>query len=502
MPQGIEIRERMEKRKIVFLGKTTAVAAAVGQLVDAVRLKLGNLDPGYFGDAYVRITTSRRGTATAISATTLSDAAAPFPADGLAGAIVCIGGVYATITSNTTTVLTFAAGWFSAPGVAGATPSLSVVANYHVNWGYVAKVERVDPSSGVLYFNPADNPSVIPAGTDYEVWLHGIMPDAVDRARDRAGVDRCTRWQRKPLSVLPDVSEWSAAIGGNIERLTPQATTYPARFWERSLLVENLGGVGGQSPSFYTSAGQQFVLWGFVSNRSATVPASVSVWNVNAGMTIPLQGISSNFLGRGWQYWCVRFVVPAGCDEIYVRLIAAGTVSVHEWAAVGLLPVTAERLSLPDAVWNDDDVGGFYYIPEAPGGASAPITVMDVHPQPLSGCSRTSAGAGVVVTLPGPGLGYPILYEEARRFQALQSDYNSASGRALGDYATTTARLRYIEAVTLSELLESWPETGGPLPSVYGAAEKDASAYDYRDGAEPRVVEEPRQPRAISWMRL
>src|SRR3990167_10905992 len=97
------------------MGLTTAIAGSTSVIRDALRYDMDTRASSDDAEGYVRIGVRHTGTATAVGATSMTDSGASFDTGGLVGAIVRMGGSYATITSHTGTVLTFTAGLTGRP---------------------------------------------------------------------------------------------------------------------------------------------------------------------------------------------------------------------------------------------------------------------------------------------------------------------------------------------------------------------------------------------------
>ena len=437
----------------------------------------------------LRIGQAYSGTATASSSTSLTDGAAPFPgSSGLVGALVVAfvssgATTVLTITSDTTSVLTGTGGW------SNGTPSSTSA--YIVTYEHVARVLRVDPSNGDIYFDPAVTTAVV-ANTYYEVWYQGILADETDQSRDDALQYRCSPKLVKPLSILTDVEDWlttayDATTGGVTDAsAVPAALDFPDEIFAEGMTITN-SGVNGilSSRRFKVQPDEQYRVWGRVSVTAQT--ASVRVRDLINSADITLADTDTYTLA-GWQWFDKTFTVPSGCGLAQVWLGGASASCIAIWAGVGLLPTDENWLSLNSRIISDRDIGRVwqYQLPSSPSKT--------VYRQELQ-FSREQAGDGA--TLLGdesPGQ-YPCYYQERHRFDALQSDYMSLVHRATGSGTNTTCPVQYIAWATIVELLEA-RERNTELERLYKTARKELTIWDRRVGFDPFVA--PEFPRSNS----
>lgn len=365
--------------------------------------------------------------------------------------------------------------------------------------GLVAKVKRIAPDTGKIYFDPPAGAAIV-SGTTYELWRHGIRPDMVDRARDRALANRVSLWLLKPLSLLSDVSGW---LANATETVTQTAMAFPSEFYPFSSLINNNGVANGHanSESFYPRPLQRHWVFGRVSARTGT--ATLRVRDITNGADIALQaeaGSAASFIGRGWQWFLYSFTVPTGCYEVQLWPGGAATTVVAEWAGIGILNEYDSEIGLPARVTSEHDIG---YVYGYTISMSAPQ--LDGDRQTFDNLNRERAGAGARIRFPSPPgrSGGPVYYQERHRYAALQTDYLTAVQREIGDAATTDCPLLYVEAATVCTLLEGMVTTRPELKPLLLTAEMDLAAWEREWGADPIIVEEPRnQGRRPRLMRL
>ena len=486
MPNGIAIRRAVLRNARGTLGRdwrTTAAAGGTDRLRDAIRHDSSINSVEDIAGAQLRIGQAHAGTATASAGTTLTDSSAPFVNAGLPGALVVAytaagATTVATITSNTTTVLTASAGW------SNGTPSSTSA--YIVTYEHVARVVRVDPSNGDIYFDPAVTTAVA-TNTYYEVWYQGILADETDQARDDALQYRCSPKLIKPLSILTDVEDWlttayDATTGGVTDAAAvPAALDFPEEIFAEGMTVTNSGADGIlSSRRFRVQPNEQYRVWGRVSVGAQT--ASVRVRDLTNSADITLNDTDTYTLD-GWQWFDKTFTIPADCGRAQVWLGGASASCVATWAGVGLLPTDENWLSLNPRIISKHDIGRVwqYMLPKAPNRA--------VYREELQ-LTRELAGDGASALADtwAPGA-YPCYYQERHRFDALQSDYMSLVHRATGSGTNTTCPVQYVAWATVVELLEA-RERNTELERCYQNARKQLTIADRRYGFDPFVAPE------------
>lgn len=492
MPNGIAIRRAVLRNSRGTLGRdwrTTATAGGTDRLRDAIRHDMSINSVEDLAGAQLRIGQAFSGTATGSAATTLTDSTAPFPgSNGLTGALVvaytAVGATtVATITSDSTTVLTASAGW------SNGTPSSTSA--YIVTYEHVARVLRVDPSNGDIYFDPAVTTAVV-SGTYYEVWYQGILADETDQARDDALQYRCSPKLVKPLSILADVEDWltsayDATTGGVTDAAAvPAALDFPDEIFAEGMTITNSGATGIlSSRRFRVQPSEQYRVWGRLSVGAQT--ASVRVRDLTNGADITLNNTDTYTLD-GWQWFDKTFTIPSGCGRAQIWLGGASATCVATWAGVGLLPTNETWLSLNSRIISEHDVGRVwqYMLPKSPS--------REVYRQEIQ-LSREQGGDGATALADQSPGQYPCYYQERHRFDALQSDYMSLVHRATGSGTNTTCPEQYIAWATIVELLEA-RDKNTELERLYQLARKQLTIADRRYGFDPFIC--PEFPRSNS----
>lgn len=487
MTTGLAIRTRaidLAGRALGRNGKTTADASGTDHVTDAIRWKMAGLAPDDPAGAFIRINQKQTGTATSTDSTHLNDTSAPFTASGLIGALVVAytslsAITVGTITANSTTQLTVTA-W------SNGTPSST--STYVVIYGYVGKVQRLDPATGKLYIDPAVT-TLIPSGTTYELWYHGIWPDDVDRARDQLVLPHRTPIMRtKPLSVLAPVEEWSrsaySATTGGVTNATatPAALDFPEELFTSAMQVANSDDGGLISSERYrVQPNQIFRVWGRVSVAAQT--ASIRVRDLTNSADITLAGATTTFTLAGWQWFDVIFTIPSGCGLIQVWLGGSSASCDARWAGVGMLPTSAMWLSLATRVLSKHDVGrAFEYV--LPISPNQEISRQEIQ------VLRDTSGDGVTILSNNRGIGvWPIYYQERHRYAALQSDWMTAVDRVTGDVNTSDVNVDYAAWALMLAVLEPLERTP-QLNRLYLDAAKNGRELQRQFGMDPLIAPE------------
>lgn len=357
---------------------------------------------------------------------------------------------------------------------------------------YIGKVEWLDPATGDLFTSP-NTAAVVNSGKRYEVWMHGIWPDDVDRAIDRALTEKCTLWRMKPVTMVTDIE----LIGANQNAsVAVQTLGFPTEYFSQSMLVTNTAANGsGQTSSLYVQPGQTLRIFGFVSARTGTAKVRLRDITNGADINIP----SNTFTLRGWRFFLFEVAVPAGCQEVQFWPGGVANGDVTEWAGCGLIASGATQFILPARVRNEHEVGQVFAL------GPSPTTGLDLLRRvPLDGISRERAGGAV--RLWGDGLsapGFGLYYEELSHYAPFVTingitgltqtgSYFSAVGRQAADNVGTDCDIRYLEAASVVELLKSSDDQD--LKRVYEVALSDLAALELRHGATPRVVQEHTRP--------
>lgn len=356
--------------------------------------------------------------------------------------------------------------------------------------GKVARVVRLDPTTGTFYISPQ---LTVPAGTRYEVWEYFINPDDVDRARDEALTTLCSTWRPQPITLVPDgdlmeptVASWSVQ-DASLAKVTPSG---PFRFGDKALRVTNTA-ANGRAISAAFPARRAQRLFVYVPVRPVQGTARVRFLD-GSGQELALTGMGARDVsgdGSVSAIWGWSQVPSDG--TVALHLIGLEPNAIIEWGPINCHIVLQTRLVLPDRIRSRKRV--------APGFSLLPITFQVQYvgnPQMAYGVHMERRQAGTNVELifqPALGPDRPYFYYERSFYSRLQNDYVQESDRATGDAATTTCPLEYAVAGT-TFILAGMKMLENPEDRVWLAAQQEAARllniYEREFGAEPRFVEE------------
>lgn len=358
------------------------------------------------------------------------------------------------------------------------------------NEGFVGAVTDIDPATGRLYFSPAVA-NAIADDAEYEVHFYS-HPDESYKARDRALEGRCSHWRLRELSVVASVDTWSvAAYSGDAGGETNAAGSlvdlaFPSQYFAQALRITNSGanGIVG-SPTKTVQPGQQMRVTGWVSVTAET--AKIRLRDITNGADIALSG-EDEFTLPGWQYFDLQGVVPAGCGKVQLWPGGDSASCVADWAGLAMIPVQQEVFVLESRVRSERDVGRVYVRPTLVD----PAWSADVLDLQEIGCHRERASSLVRLRFPSaPALGGGVFYEERHFYTALQTAYNTAAERVIGDEAETDCPLEYLRDATVVELLEGRVGESAELNLTLLETLKDLAYWERQMGPEPIAVARP-----------
>jgi len=365
--------------------------------------------------------------------------------------------------------------------------------------GFVAKVKRIDPTTGDIYFDPVAGAAIV-SGATYELLKHGIRFDDMDRATDRALRSKTSPWRLKPLSIIPQVEDWpvsaySAGSGGD-SNAAAVATDFAWQdgMFKAGMLVTNSGADGFVAPiAFRAVAGQEIRVFGRVGRIAQT--ASVRVFDITGGADIAIAGESEFTGGGGNQWFDVTATMPATLTgDVEIRLGGASASCVSMWSGVGVLP-TQETVFTHENVLGEHDTALYYHY-RLPTSATGGL-----QRAPIYGVNREPAGLGVMATFASPPGVAPVYYWERHRYAALSTAYMTAAQREVHDAASTDCNVDYIAAATVVELLQG-RKLGDELQNVMRQAMIDLRTWDRRVGADPKPISESKTQHRVPLARL
>ena len=420
---------------------TSTTAATV---TDAVNMAgTGRVGSQAYQNWRVRWGGPYKGTATAVGATSLTDANATFT-NAMVGGTVTLDGITSTvITSLTgTTVLNFA-NW-----VGSITPV--VLTTYVVSYGTEGSKSfglTLTPSTGALSISP----SVTGLGLaePVELWNKDAPdPDYVDQVRDRVLSQRCFRQRMVPTTLLNDgdmLASTTAAWTGSSATLQKIAGTI-ASGAEQVLQVTNTGANGYAGQTIDTQGGETFHIVA-VANCASGTQAQIVVQDLTAGSALSLSAAPiSVWAGTSYQYLRVQFAVPTTSKQISVRVGGSGASDVTNWCFVALWEDNAQTITLPSRINTPNLVGEVY---EATGTQWPELSTKPINDQPDF---QDMGGTGTRMQF-SRAIGSRLLFwSETANYSALQSVYTTVAGRRAGDIATTICPLEYVVYEILNDM--------------------------------------------------
>jgi hypothetical protein len=309
--------------------------------------------------------------------------------------------------------------------------------------GEQTRVDYLDTVNGRLYVTP-DWTSAPTNAVTYEIYMPGVDPDDVDRARDEALTSICSQWYLHPLSELPNAGYVDTLAATNWQlinsaTIAKQTMSFPQEFARDSLLVTNSGANGAaESASIYPRPGADFYLWVPVSARTGT--AQVIVRDVTGGANITLGG-TATVTGRGWTAIEVTGNIPTDCYEITVRLTGQGASDIVEWGPINFHWQNQQRIGLPARVISREWVGPVQALHN-------PSIVDETWGQDqmteVQGVRAEQVADNVQLRFDHPLENRPYFYTERSYYDALSATYLTATARATGDAATTLCPDDYV----------------------------------------------------------
>ncbi|KKM26443.1 hypothetical protein LCGC14_1584690, partial [marine sediment metagenome] len=309
--------------------------------------------------------------------------------------------------------------------------------------GEQTRVDYLDVDNGRLHVTP-DLTGGLSTGEDYEIWLHGIDPDDVDRYRDEALTSICSSWQPHPLSEVTNAgyldtlsaSNWEAYNSGTIA--IQSSIEFPSEFARRALRVTGDGAsANGSAESVAISVrpNQQFYLYVPVSARTGT--AAVWVLDETNTAEISLSG-TATATGRGWVALQVTGTIPSGCYEIVINIGVQGSSDSADFGPINFHWDNQKFIGIENVV-SKDHIGSIYSLTNA----------MDVGSNILWGEEDADQAVGFRVQQindkvairfqEGSGmLDRPYFYEARTYYDDLSAGYLTIAQRVTGYAASTT----------------------------------------------------------------
>jgi hypothetical protein len=316
--------------------------------------------------------------------------------------------------------------------------------------GSLSYARTLTPTTGVLTVSP-DFEAALASADDLEVWK--INPDDVDRARDRALQNICTRWALTPLSELQDPDFLLNDVGdatpvpwvASSAAATVAEKTGLERFSRRVLRVLNSGanGYAGQTVNVHSSETYYFECLA----QADVGTAQVTVQDLTNAVALTLSAAArTTWDGEAFNVISGTFTTSSTTEEISFRIGGSGASDDTYWANVCLQRMSRTEFVLPTRVLNATYVGEFFEVTGNDGGEQH-LQTRWFQPRVLD-----VGGGQVKVIFPTAVGSMAVFYQEFSNYAPYQTGYNTPTLRRAGDVATQEIALEYAAFATLYEM--------------------------------------------------
>lgn len=328
--------------------------------------------------------------------------------------------------------------------------------------GSVAWVETAPstPASITVEIEPAI--SAVGPGDTGEVWHRDLQHiDRVNECIDRALTNRCHRWVKVPITLLPDgdmektaTTAWTASSADATLSKVALTEGNPVR---QTLCVLNGTLAGYAYQRFYVQPDENFslvVLCRSLLNAAHTPKVVAQDATNSAAITLSGDGEEAE-TGLAWQVLRNTFTIPTACKMLDLRLgvKTAGDDAIFGWAA--LTRQNDREVVLPDRVNEPGKVGKVFKAVRQVSTPYEPWGSWDL--QEVRGVEKfaTRGTGGVTLRFPST-LGSDLyFYEEWQGYEALTETVPATAtsrnqNTANDDANTTNADLDWVvEAAAL-----------------------------------------------------
>ena len=243
-------------------------------------------------------------------------------------------------------------------------------ANFYDGWYCIitsgtraGEVRRITSYAGATGdFTLADALTGAPgASVTFEV--HSLDPAEINNAINRA-LARCYRWAYFYPSLVSDGDmEASGTTGWTGSSSTPTKSTTIAKYGAQSLVSTNSGANGYVRTASMDVTPNDFY-YVEVAVRPDNFSTSLVVYDVtnSAAITLTTAAASS---GREWKRLWSSFQIPAGCEQIQIRLTATSAEAVTYWDNLILQKIHHRYLALPSWVTESGQVVQTQWLPRS-----------------------------------------------------------------------------------------------------------------------------------------
>jgi hypothetical protein len=307
------------------------------------------------------------------------------------------------------------------------------------------------PSTGLLTVSP-DFEAALATDDDLELWK--INPDDVDRGRDRALQNLCTRWRLSPLSLLNDPDFRTDAVGSAPSthwtaanaNTTVAVETGTERFSERVMRVVSTSGGGGAYQDINVRGSEGWYLAAVVQANVGTAIFEVQDLT-NGSVAITLNDAPrDSWDGEAFQRIGVTFTTPATCEQIRVFLKTTATSDDTFWANINCYPTAQTDFVLPSRVLNSTYAGEFFEM------AGEDVNEEHLHSRWFQPRMIDAGGGNVRAILPTGVGSRPVFYQEFSNYAPYQTGYSTPTLRRAGDVLSQDIPLEYATYATLFEM--------------------------------------------------
>lgn len=492
---GATLRQELEQWGIIaLLGTSTAAGGGADRIRDDVRLKSVAVPSSRYNESQVRFPSN------IVSTTSVINEGGVFSSSDVTLTVTNVGQItdeeiiqieseWMHVTGIATNDLTVTRGVFGTTAVSHADgTAISRVKQS----GFQTRVDHIDQVNGDLYISPSPTLAAV-SGLRYEIFAHSVDPDDVDRARDKALTKLCSQWALQPLSFIPNGDFEDAIASSNWvlsnSTIAIQSLSFPTEFARNSLLVTNTGANGrASSASIFVQPGWDFYFYLPVSVRSGT--AQVIIRDITNGANINPSTDTSTL--RGWNGIEVKGSVPDTCQEIQVWLVGQEASAVVEWGPINAHWQDARTVRLPARVESRKHVGGWFVFNNKIGMGGSNEDEESLNE--VFTLRTRQVRDSVQLHLERSLVDQPYFFEERIFYTALQTDYQSAYTRNLGDVATTLCPIEYATAATVRLIAEQYIHKEGQdeefWSSLHGRAMTDLARFEDEYGPKKRPKQE------------
>lgn len=359
------------------------------------------------------------GVPTSMTTTLLIDSTKVWVASEWINFTLRCGNYKATITANTTTTLTYAA-IDAAPPVG--TPYTIELGDTFIA-GYV-------PSTGVYTLNPALASVTLNAAQVRPQVVCILDPkkgiDRFDRIKEtvnRALNNRITRWQRNPLTFVPDgdlqgtvVTDYWTGTAASQSYVSPTfpaggaAAAFSFAGIERvlqSVTTNATNNVKCNTINIALNSQTTAYQWYFqtaIRVVSGTGNAQILAWDETNGVQITVNVVrgSDTFTmvtnSLGFINMAGTLNIPATCKQISFRLVSSATATTIQMTPLIAYPTDATSFPIPNRIISTAYLGNYHYaLPTT--GASGPYSVTMTPPITVGGRTHSYSNFGDHITV-------------------------------------------------------------------------------------------------------